>query len=119
MSTLAITAAHFVAFPVRYAVGRWYNIPTNTMIAFNATDIGLSILAFKIIEYIDKKQWMKPMHLFIAGFSMRVVISFIGVYMASILTEPMPSKAAFITCLAGIFLTLAVYNKIKSNKPNN
>jgi len=52
MSTLAITAAHFIAIPVRYAVGRWYNIPTNTLLAFNAAELGLSLLALKIGDYL-------------------------------------------------------------------
>ena len=103
MSTFAITAAHFVAIPIRYAVGRWYNIPTNTLIAFNAADIGLRILIRQIEYYtIAKKQWGKisiPMQV---AYSLihRVVTCLAGVYVASILTAPMPLEAAALTNLA-------------------
>jgi hypothetical protein len=112
MSTLAITAAHFVAIPVRYAVGRWYNIPTNTLLAFNAADVGLHILIRQIEEYAAAQEtWKKsPIPLRAAYIlTRRVIICLAGVYAASRLAEPIPLQAAALTNLAaGLAVAVAI-----------
>ncbi len=111
MSTYAITAAHLVAIPVRYAVGRWYNIPTNTLLAFNAADLGLHILIREIEKYAAaKKPWNPPISLQVAYiFTRRVVFCLAGVYVASILAEPIPLQAAALTNLAaGLAVAVAM-----------
>lgn len=108
MSALAITAAHLVAFPVRYAVGRWYNIPTNTLLAFNAADIGLSFLVKSIIGgYCEVRKLNLTLNQEATlGIVCRTcVIIPSALYVTSKLTDPMPILCAVMTNLAS-FITI-------------
>jgi hypothetical protein len=112
MSNLAIAAAHFAGPPARYVVGRWSSIPTNTLLVFNATDLGLNILARSIINYVaskcdgreDEHQQDNRHLLQLAAVGsvivIRTLICLIAVYVTSKLTEPMPLKQAALTNLA-------------------
>ncbi len=103
MSTLAITAAHFVAIPVRYVVGRWYNIPTNTLIAFNAADLGLNILVRTIGEYYKVNKWNLTFYQKITiGIVGRSCIILSALYVTSRLTNRTPIECAVMTNLATI-----------------
>src|ERR1700733_8569376 len=104
MSTLAITAAHFAGLPARYAVGRWSNIPTNTLLVFNAADLGLYILVRRIwISALEKYGLDIPAILDHAtALAIRVVCCLGALYVTSRLTEPMPLKAAALTNLAAV-----------------
>ncbi len=104
MSTLAITAAHFVAIPVRYAVGRWSTLSTSTLLAFNATDLGLNILFMSIVKYTEKKHdWKIPMSLAVPFcFAARAVFCLTAVYVTSRLTKPMSLESAVLTNLASL-----------------
>jgi hypothetical protein len=101
MSTLAITAAHFVVIPVRYAVGRWHNIPTNTLLAYNAADLGLNILARAIGTYYKVNEWKLTFYQEITiGIVSRACIVLSALYLTSKLTDPMPVECAVMTNLA-------------------
>jgi hypothetical protein len=103
MSTLAITAAHFVAIPVRYAVGRWYNIPTNTLLAFNAAEIGLTILAKSIGRYYEAHEWDLTFYQTVTGTIVyRTCATLSALYLTSKLTDPMPLECAMMTTLASV-----------------
>jgi hypothetical protein len=104
MSTLTIAAAHFMAIPVRYAVGRWSNLSTSTLLAFNAADLGLNILFLRIVEYAKKQHdWKIPKRLELPVYlAARVVFFLSAVYVTSRLTKPMPIEAAALTNLASL-----------------
>jgi hypothetical protein len=112
MSTLAITAAYFVTIPVRYAVGRWCNIPTNTLFAFNAADLGLTILARSIWRYYKANEWKLTFSqnntMLIVG---RTCIALSALYLTSKLTDPMPIECAVMTTLASVtfFATVIIF----------
>jgi hypothetical protein len=109
MSTLAITAAHFFAIPVRYAVGKWYNIPTNTLLAYNATDLGLNLLALKIGDYLKIDEWEITVYQEITiGIVSRTCIALSALYITSKLTDPMPIECAVMTNLASTISMLAL-----------
>jgi hypothetical protein len=120
MSNLAIGAAHFAGLPARYFVGRWSNIPTNTLLVFNATDLGLNILVRSIIHYVAYKyDWENNEHqqhnrlLDFAGVGAllvgRTLICLTAVYVTSKLTEPMPLKQAALTNLASFAAVVVAY----------
>ncbi len=100
MSNLAIAAA--VAIPARYAVGRWSNIPTNTLLVFNAVDLGLNILTRSILEYAaNNHNKTIPENLIVpADLVIRTLVCLTAVYVTSRFTEPMPLKTAALTSLA-------------------
>jgi hypothetical protein len=103
MSNLAITAAHFVGLTARYAVGRWYNIPTNTLLVFNAADLGLNILARGIGEHYKVNQWKLTFHQKITiGIVGRACVILSALYITSKLTPRMPIECAVLTNLAAI-----------------
>jgi hypothetical protein len=109
MSTLAITAARFVAISARYAAGRWSNIPTNTLLVFNATDFGLNILINNVLQ---KKTLLKtiPKNLAIpATLVIRTLTCLTAVYVTSRFTEPMPLNTAAFTNLASLAASVSVY----------
>lgn len=106
MSTLAITAAHLIAIPARYAVGRWYNIPTNTLLIFNAADLGLYILV-RGMNYVAREHDWGIANRQAAVLVSRAVSCLAAVYVTSKLTEPMPLKAAAFTELA-VTITIAI-----------
>jgi hypothetical protein len=111
MSTLAITAAHFVGLPVRYVVGRWSNLSTSTLLVFNATDLGLHILVRSILGYaVQKHHWKISNHLATSiALSTRVVYCLAAVYVTSKLTKPMPLEIAVLTNLAAFVAIYAAY----------
>jgi hypothetical protein len=101
MSTRAITAAHFVAIPVCYTVGRWYNIPTNTLLAYNATDLGLNILGRFIGIYYKVGEWETSFYQEVAMIIVsQTSIILSALYVTSKLTNPMPIQCAIMTDLA-------------------
>ncbi len=114
MSNLAIAAAHFAGPPARYAMGRWTNIPTNTLLVFNATDLGLNILVRSIIHYVASKyDWeddedqqnnstLPQLAALGAVIVIRTLTCLTAVYVTSKLTEPMPLKQAALTNLAAL-----------------
>lgn len=103
MSTLAITAAHFVAFPVRYAVGRWCNIPTDTLLAYNAADLGLNILFISVVQYVATHHWKMSKRLATSVFfTVRTVFFLTAVYATSKLTNPISIESAALTNLASL-----------------
>ena len=102
MSNLTIAAVYFVAIPARYAVGRWSNISTNTMLVFNATDFGLEILIGSILRYAaNNHRKTIPKNLtFPAALVLRTLTCLTAVYVTSRFTEPMPLNTAALTSLA-------------------
>ena len=113
MSTLAITAAHFVVTPVRYAVGRWYTIPANTLLAYNAADLGLNILAKSIAIYYNQTATEIIVN--------RTCATLSALYLTSKLTDPMPLECAMMTILSTItsifaLVALAEWIQGKNNK---
>ena len=120
MSTLANTAAHFVAIPVRYAVGRWYNIPTNTILAFNAAYIGLHTLDITIAAYCKVDKWKLTHHQKVTlAFVNRTCLMLAAVYITSKLTDSMPLECAVITNLAAITSGFALVTLAKWGKGKN
>ena len=113
MSTLAITAAHFVTIPARYAVGRWYNIPTNTLLAFNAVNFGFNILAGYIVKKITD-EWKLTSHQerTIAIVSLTCAM-LSALYLTSILTNSMPIECAAMTTLAAFTSIYALVALVK------
>ena len=106
MSTLAVTAVHFVTIPVRCALGRVSNIPTNTLLVYNVIDIGIIILVDKIVEYARKKQWEIPdLSVAIFAFTTRII----GVYVASIITEAWLLKTAILIHLVATLAGMVAF----------
>jgi len=109
MSTLAITAAHFVAIPVRYAVGRWFNIPTNTLLVYNGAELGLNILALKIGDYFNVDKWEMTIYQAITiGIVSRICCSLPALYVTSKLTNSMPIECVMMTTLASTIFVIAL-----------
>ncbi len=50
----ALVGIHFAGLPVRFAIGRWSNLPTSTLITYNPADLTLNLLVRGIIHYIKK-----------------------------------------------------------------
>jgi hypothetical protein len=103
MSNLAIAAAHLVAIPARYAVGRWHHIPIATLLVFNATDLGLNILARSIAwKLSDTPKWRSL-------FFSRAVFCLTAMYAASNFAQPIPVGSAALTHIASLIsVTVAV-----------
>lgn len=124
MSTLAITAAHFVAISVRYAVGRWYNIPTNTLLAYNAADLGLNMLGKVIGAYDKVDEWKLSLYqaaTFVTIY--RTCTMFSAFYITSKLADPMPGQCAVMSNVAAFIsiyalVALANWRKGKVNNSN-
>ncbi len=112
MSNLAIAAAHLVAIPARYAVGRWYNLPTATLLAFNAADVGLNILARGIFQ---KSKWKfseaQKWSLIFVG---RALICLTAIYVTSKIAQPIPADGAALTDIAAIVSVFAAVALVKS-----
>jgi hypothetical protein len=105
MSTIAITAAHFASLPARFLVGRWSNIPTSTLLAFNALDIGLNTLIRGISTYVIKSRNLNFSKSQMGAFnlSVRLLTFLTAMYVTSRLTHPMPVGYAALTNLVAIF----------------
>lgn len=108
MSILAITTAHLATMPVRYAVGRWYNIPTTTLLAYNAANIGISILASKIGAYAIPEWHFTYYQTITIGIVCRSCFALFALYLTSKLTDPMPTECAMMTSLASITFVFAM-----------
>jgi hypothetical protein len=118
MSNLAIAAAHLITIPTRYAVGRWNDIPINTLLVFNATDLGLNIVIKGIYDKIIERWEMNvPAHLEkVILYVSRVVVCLIAIYVTSRLTEPIPLKAAALinlACLVSVFIACSIASRGK------
>jgi hypothetical protein len=117
MSNLAIAAAHLVAIPARYAVGRWYNIPIATLLVFNATDLGLNILIRGIFE--NRKWKVSETQKWSVNFVSRALLCLTAMYVTSKIAQPIPADGAALTEIAGmVSVTVAVViaNMITGNK---
>jgi hypothetical protein len=103
MNAFNITC-HLITLPVRYAIGRWYNMPTNTLLTFNAANIGLDILVDSTLNYATPNYYKKiPRHLQIPfSFASVIVYCLTAVCATSTFTEAMPLKAAALTSLAAL-----------------
>ncbi len=102
MSTLEIIAGHIATIPVRYAIGRWYNIPTNTLLVFNAADLGLNILGRIILTYSNVREKLTPSQEITLALFYRSCVALSALYITSKLTNRMPTECAMGTVLASV-----------------
>ena len=108
MSTLVVTA-HLATITVRYAVGRWYNVPTITVVAFNSTAIGLNFLVRSILNYAVPNFLQLSLYIKLpVVLASKVIICLTAVYATSTLTKPMPLKTAALTSVAAIVTVTSV-----------
>jgi hypothetical protein len=107
MATLE--TAYYCSIPFRYAVGRWYNISPATLLAYNAADLGLSVLEYRIMSYFDRREREIIPQSLIAPFLLtsKIVYCLAAVYVTSKLTDPMPLEAAELTTVASFVSTIA------------
>jgi hypothetical protein len=102
MSTLEIIAGHFATIPVRYAIGRWYNIPTNTLLAFNAADLGLGILSRTIVAYSNVREKLTFKQEVTLSIVFRSCVALSALYITAKLTNRMPTECAMVTVLTSV-----------------
>src|SRR5579863_10353932 len=102
MSTLE--TAYYFSIPVRYGVGRWYNISPTTLFVYNTADLGLYILEYRITSYFaERERDIIPQNLILPVFlASKIVFYLTAVYVTSKLTEPMPLEVAELTTVASL-----------------
>ncbi|HEX2579410.1 MAG TPA: hypothetical protein VHK67_03305 [Rhabdochlamydiaceae bacterium] len=111
MSNLAIGAAHLVAIPVRYIVGKWSNISPSTILMFNAADLGFHALLVTIARFVNQKtSWKIPdEYQFFLSTGIRIASCWAAIYATSRLTEQLPREIAVLSNFAGgISVTVAM-----------
>jgi len=105
---MVILAANLALISLRHAVGRWYNIPTNTILAYNTANIGLSFLGGKILASTSgerKLTFNQNITLIIVS---RICVVLSALYLTSKLTIPMPTECAMLTTLASATALFAI-----------
>lgn len=105
---MSILAADLALMSLRYAVGKWYNVPTNIILTYNAANICVSLLVSKIVASIpcERKLTFYQEISIIIILHTCVVLS--ALYLTSKLTNPMPTECAMVTTLASVTAHFAI-----------
>jgi len=105
--------------PVRYAVGAWYNIPTTTLLTFNATYLGIHTLVFWLRQYAIPKWDFTPNQNIAIGLVSRSCFALTALSITSKLTDPMPFECATMTTLASLTTSYALSALNEWRHPKN
>ncbi len=106
-------AFHLTGLPVRYAVGRWCNLSSNTLVIFNAVDLGLITLMRSVDYYIVKKYQIKASdsRIVLVSLSTRTVACIVAYYTVSLMNHPISASNAALTTAAA-FIAMGILANI-------